>query len=71
MLEKQPLTVRWLAAGLTFAADPPKLQTIAKNADTPAAHSEVARGYLEWAKSLDEKAAKREAIAGNKQTSAE
>jgi hypothetical protein len=52
-----------LAAGLAFAAGAQKLQTMANNANTPAAHSEVARGYLEWAKSLDEKAAKHESNA--------
>lgn len=49
-----------VTAGLTFAGDPQKLQEMAKNATTPAAHAEVARGYLEWAKSLDEKAARHE-----------
>ena len=52
-----------LAAGLTFAADPQKLQTMARNATTPAAHAEVARGYADWAVSLDAKAVTHEANA--------
>lgn len=52
-----------LTAGLTYASDPQKLQTMAKNAATPAAHAEVAIGYHEWAKALDAKAAEHEAKA--------
>jgi len=52
-----------LGAGMMFAADPQKLQTLAKNAITPAEHAEVAIGYTEWAKALEAKAVKHEATA--------
>jgi hypothetical protein len=36
---------------------------MAKNATTPAAHSEVARGYRDWANTLEAKAVKHESNA--------
>lgn len=49
-----------LTATLTFAADPARLQALAKSASTTTAHTEVARGYVEFADSLESKAAKHE-----------
>lgn len=45
-----------LAAGITFAADSNRLQAMAKAANTPEAHTEVAAGYNSWAATLEAKA---------------
>lgn len=50
-----------LAAGVTLAFDAERLQKQARAASTPSAHAEVARGYQQWADTLDAKAAKHEA----------
>lgn len=48
---------------MAFGADEPKLQTLAKSANTPAEHAVVAKAYSEWAAELDAKAKKHEAEA--------
>jgi hypothetical protein len=60
-----------MTATLTFAADPERLQALAKSATTTAAHSEVARGYVEFADTLEAKAAKHEKEAARLAKAAE
>jgi hypothetical protein len=57
---KNILILALMTATMTFAADAERLQAMAKAANTTTAHSEVARGYVEFADTLEAKAAKHE-----------
>jgi hypothetical protein len=68
---KNILILALMTASMTFAANPERLQAMAKAANTTAAHTEVARGYVEFADTLEAKAAKHDREAARLAKAAE